>query len=170
MISMITNMKFDLPCDLSDRICGFVVILIDAIRKYLIGHQMVEALWVYANFHCGIYGHSERAVLNITDAKTAGKIKEERFTSDLALFWSQTKDWDPSLRQTFVEYVNCQLCGTISQFRLTRSIFLAMRTAVYIWLRSMLLSSGNLSLIAELIYDRGELFTKLINGRCMIWE
>ena len=22
MISMITNMKFDLPCDLSDRICG----------------------------------------------------------------------------------------------------------------------------------------------------
>ena len=45
MISMLTNMKFDLPCDLSDdRICGFVVILIDAIRKYLIGHQMVEAL------------------------------------------------------------------------------------------------------------------------------
>ena len=136
MISMITNMKFDLPCDLSDRICGFVVILIDAIRKYLIGHQMVEALWVYAfrfvaNFHCGIYGHSESAVLNIADAKTACKIKEERFTSDLALFWSQTKHWDPSQRQTFVEYINCQLCGTISQFRLTRSIFPAMRTAVY---------------------------------------
>ena len=171
-----TRLKFDLLCDLSDRICGVVVILIDAIRKYLIGHQMVEALWVYAfrfvaNFHCGIYGHSERAVLNITDAKTAGKIKEERFTSDLALFCSHTKDWDPSLRQTFVEYVNCQLCGTISQFRLTRSIFLTMRSAVYIWLRSMLLSSsGNLSLIAELIYDWGELFTKLIYDRCIIWE
>ena len=44
MISVITYMKFDLPRDLSDRICGVVVILIDAIRKYLIGHQEVEAL------------------------------------------------------------------------------------------------------------------------------
>ena len=91
MISMITNMKFDLPCDLSDRICGFVVILIDAIRKYLIGHQMVEALWVYAfrfvaNFHCGIYGHSESAVLNNwTSLMLKLPVKSRR--SDLQVIW-----------------------------------------------------------------------------------
>ena len=85
-------MKFDLLCDLSDdRICGFVVILIDAIRKYLIGHQMVEALWVYAfrfvaNFHCGIYGHSESAVLNNwTSLMLKLPVKSRR--SDLQVIW-----------------------------------------------------------------------------------
>ena len=34
----------------------------------------------------------------------------------------------------------------------------------------MLLSSGNLSSIAELIYDRGELFIKLINDRCILYN
>ena len=92
--------------------------------------------------------------------------------SDLQVIWHYS---EVKLKIEIHRYgrpsLNTLIVNSVGQFlNFVSLVQFSSLCAVYIWLRSMLLSSGNLSLIAELIYDRGELFTKLINDRCMIWE